>query len=60
MLPTFSEITQAWQCLGLYGQMSSHTKFQLQIMLLTLDIDPTTPNKNVCHTPQNQTPHSEH
>ena len=49
MLPTFSEITQVWQCL--YGQMSSHTKFQ--IMFQTLDIDPTTPNKDLCHTPQN-------
>ena len=40
-LPTFSEITQAWQCfkLCLYGQMSSHTEFQLQIMFLTIDID---------------------
>ena len=29
MLITFSEITQAWQCLRLclYGQMSSHTEF---------------------------------
>ena len=32
MLPTFSEITQAWQCLkiGFLCQMSSHTKFQLR------------------------------
>ena len=34
--------------------MSSHTKFQLQIMFLTLDIDPTTPNKDLYHTPQNR------
>ena len=29
-----SEITQTWQCLKivLYGQMSSHTEFQLHIM----------------------------
>ena len=29
-LPTFPEITQAWQCLRLclYSQMSSHTEFQ--------------------------------
>ena len=28
-LPTFSEITEEWQCLKivLYGQMSSHTEF---------------------------------
>ena len=33
-LITFSEITQAWQCLRLclYGQMSSHAEFQLQLM----------------------------
>ena len=41
-LTTFSEITQMWQCLKLclYGQMSSHTEFQLQILFLTLDTDP--------------------
>ena len=33
--------------------MSSHTKFQLQIMVYTLDIDLTTPNKDMYHTPQN-------
>ena len=33
--------------------MSSHIKFQLQIKFQTLDIDPTTPNKDLYHTPQN-------
>ena len=28
----------------LYGQLSSHIEFQLNIMFLTVDIDPTTPN----------------
>ena len=44
-LPTFSEITQAWhvQRLSLYCQVSSHTELQLQILFLTLDIEPTTP-----------------
>ena len=37
-----TEITQVWQCLKLclYGQMSSHTEFQLQILFQTLDTDP--------------------
>ena len=34
----------------LYRQTSSHTEFQLHIMFLTLDIDPTTPNINICAT----------
>ena len=33
--------------------MSSHTEFQLQIMLQTLDTDPTTQNKVLYHIPQN-------
>ena len=33
-LPTFSEITQAWQCLSIVFicQMSAHTEFQLRFM----------------------------
>ena len=33
-LITFSKIAQVWQCLKIvfYGQMSSHTEFQLQMM----------------------------
>ena len=51
-LPIFSEITQAWQCLKIVfiRQISSHTEFQLQIMFLTLDIDPTTPNIKIYTT----------
>ena len=33
--------------------MSSHTEFQLQIMFQTLD--PTTPNKDLYHTPKKST-----
>ena len=36
--------------LCLQGQMSSHTEFQLQIMFLTLDINPTTLNIRICTT----------
>ena len=30
--------------------MSSRTEIQLQMMFLTLDIDPTTPNIKICTT----------
>ena len=50
--PSFSELSQGSQCLkiGLYGQMSSHTEFQLYIMFYALDIDPTIPNIKTCTT----------
>ena len=54
-LITFSEITQAWQCLNIMFIRSDEFLYSISTSnyLLNLRYRPTTPNKDLYHTPQN-------
>ena len=55
-LPTFSKITQVWQCLKIvfiWSKISLHTEFQLQIMFYTFqtsDIEHLSPKIETKYT----------